>query len=254
MRNKKAVKKSSSLREAYLQTKYCFTANGADYVLEIGKRSADFIALAKDIGATTAAFVTAVNPYSLQLGDLHNNLAMRALREDIGQLGKPNFIAVFEGYGQGADGSWPPEMSYMITGINFEEASKLGRKYGQNAFVWIDTEKGIPELIELADLEGPRVRRRVLPPFKWIRLWCEWGYELIHLQLTPREYLEIIHGSTKKFETNAWNDGENYNLEWNFKNGYLRIDYADGGVAFEGNIDGLDLCLPEPVERKNKPL
>ncbi len=57
-------------------------------------------------------------------------------------------ITYFPGEGQGEDPSWPAEASFLALGIDREAASDLGRKYGQNAIVWIGSD-GLPELVLL---------------------------------------------------------------------------------------------------------
>jgi hypothetical protein len=55
---------------------------------------------------------------------------------------------VFEGVGQGDDLAWPGEASYLALGLSRDQACLLGRKYQQNAIVWIGT-NGTPELVLL---------------------------------------------------------------------------------------------------------
>jgi len=42
---------------------------------------------------------------------------------------------MFEGEGVGIDSKWPPEKSFLVLGIPNEEASRLGRTFGQRAVV-----------------------------------------------------------------------------------------------------------------------
>jgi hypothetical protein len=57
-------------------------------------------------------------------------------------------ITYFPGEGQGEDPSWLAEASFLVLGLGREEASDLGRKYGQNAIVWVGSD-GVPELVLL---------------------------------------------------------------------------------------------------------
>jgi hypothetical protein len=53
-----------------------------------------------------------------------------------------------EGLGQHPINSWEGEESFLVLGISLAKASEVGRKYDQNAIVWIDTD-AIPQLILL---------------------------------------------------------------------------------------------------------
>lgn len=50
------------------------------------------------------------------------------------------------GFGQGADGDWTPEPSFLVLGIPLETAKFLAGKYSQNAFLWCP-ETAVPELV-----------------------------------------------------------------------------------------------------------
>lgn len=58
-------------------------------------------------------------------------------------------FAHFPGEGRGEDPSWPAEASFLVLGVGRQEASDLGRKYGQNAIVWVGSD-GLPELVLLS--------------------------------------------------------------------------------------------------------
>jgi hypothetical protein len=53
-----------------------------------------------------------------------------------------------EGLGQHPTNAWEGEESFLVLGISLAKASEVGRKYNQNAIVWIDTD-AIPQLILL---------------------------------------------------------------------------------------------------------
>ena len=50
-------------------------------------------------------------------------------------------------YGSNSEGTWKEE-SFLIVGIDKQDASQLGRQYEQNAIIWIVKEQ-VPELIWL---------------------------------------------------------------------------------------------------------
>lgn len=132
------------LVEAYWRTRYCAELEGAAIVLQIGIPSEE---LAAAIGATHysgAAFITAENPYSMPTPAQENAVSMAALKSELEALG----ASVFEGVGRGDDPAWPGEASYLAVGLSRDQACVLGRKYQQNAIVWIGVH-GTPELVLL---------------------------------------------------------------------------------------------------------
>jgi hypothetical protein len=78
----------------------------------------------------TWAFITAYNPLPKILSDSENTARNSNLKQDIESLG----FQLFTGYGIAKDKSWKEE-SFFITGIDKENAIKLGVKYGQLAIV-----------------------------------------------------------------------------------------------------------------------
>jgi hypothetical protein len=78
----------------------------------------------------TWAFITAYNPLPKVLSDLENTIRNNSLKQDIESLG----LQLYTGYGIAKDKSWKEE-SFFITGIDKENAIKLGVKYGQLAIV-----------------------------------------------------------------------------------------------------------------------
>ena len=100
------------LRAAYLATNYSFVADGMTHMLKVGTRSADVAALIKSLGTKGAAFLTAYNPASLQLGQVHNRLATAALNRDLNDLQRVDHVHIFSALGQAPDGAWPAEQRH----------------------------------------------------------------------------------------------------------------------------------------------
>jgi hypothetical protein len=132
------------LRDAYLATDSVFNADGEQHILRIGEANTGVHDLFVRHGVQAAAFITACNPASVKLTTAANQLAMQALKNEsaVAQC------RVFAGMGQARDGIWEPEASLMVMGIPREQAEAIGRRFGQNAIVWVE-QSGMPSLVEL---------------------------------------------------------------------------------------------------------
>ena len=117
----------NDLIEAYKNTKYKVFEPGI--IIEIGVLNQDVDDLLTQHKSMEWAFITAYNPYSRVLTDDENKVRHDELKE----LTK-DYIT-FEGHGVGEDPAWEPELSLFIIGITRAEASKIGKKFEQNAIV-----------------------------------------------------------------------------------------------------------------------
>ena len=116
-----------------------------EVVLHVGEKNPRLDYLVGWLGRKTAAFVTAVNPRGSVLPERDNRRAMEALR---GSQFEPG-TTVMPGEARDPDGAWPVEPSLLIVGISRADAEALGRRFGQNAIVFV--EKGqAAELVVLA--------------------------------------------------------------------------------------------------------
>ena len=141
---------TQALIQAYLGTIYSAQTDAGSIALKVGVKSDEISALLAASGADCAAFITAENPYSEPQAPATNMDRQRRLGEELTALG----ITYFPGEGQGEDPSWPAEASFLALGIDREAASDVGRKYGQNAIVWIGSD-GLPELVLLRSSGQP---------------------------------------------------------------------------------------------------
>ena len=135
---------TDQLVAAYRDTEYRVFAEFGDFTLRIGVKSGELAALFKHSGRYSAAFVTAENPFSRVATPAENLTSQARLREDLTALG----AKTIDGAGQGQDPTWPAENSILAIGISRTRACEMGRKYQQNAIVWIDAD-AIPELLLL---------------------------------------------------------------------------------------------------------
>ena len=130
----------NALIEAYKNTKY--KVFEPDLTIEIGVLNQAVNMLLIKHKSAEWAFITAYNPYSRVLTDDENKVRHDELKE----LTK-DYIT-FEGHGVGEDPAWEPELSLFVIGITRDEASKIGKKFEQNAIVY-GVINSNPELIIL---------------------------------------------------------------------------------------------------------
>ena len=111
------------------------------FVLRIGEFSQFLEDLYRDRGASSAAFLTAWNPYSNETEAVDNEDANDALKRAL----KDEQIIFYEGIGEDPAGEWLGEPSVLALGISHEKAVSIGRSFNQNAIVWIGS-NAVPEL------------------------------------------------------------------------------------------------------------
>lgn len=127
---------SADLIEAYTRARYSACVDGFTLVLAIGQRSETVARAMAARSATSAAFITAENPYSVMQTEAENSSNQSRLHADLIALG----AGVFDGSGEGSDARWPAEASFLAIGITPDQARMLGKKYAQNALLIIDAQ------------------------------------------------------------------------------------------------------------------
>jgi hypothetical protein len=118
--------------------------NGKSFVLKIKKKSADLEALMKSHNLFTAVYVTAYNSQGKNTEPHINVKSQKNLSGDVRRTGLP----FWEGFGEDPTGRWKSEPSFLILGITLADAEELGKRYGQNAIVWMEDDY-VPQLIML---------------------------------------------------------------------------------------------------------
>ena len=131
----------SELWKAYEETDFIVQTK-PEFTLNIGQFSEQLKQLLNSHKVTSAAFLTAYNPFSQQLSEDENSERQARLVVEIQSRG----LSLFQGLGQHPNHQWQGEPSVLILGIALEAAKKLARTYEQNAFVWCD-EACTPQLI-----------------------------------------------------------------------------------------------------------
>jgi hypothetical protein len=138
-----ACESQAAQTQAYKETHYA-VQDLEPFVLRIGEVSEDLIACHKRHRVECSAFITAWNPFSKQLTPEENKERNHALIQEI----KGRSLSFLPGVGNHPSNDWPGEQSLLVLGLCLESAKTLGRRFEQNAVVWIGAE-GIPELIDL---------------------------------------------------------------------------------------------------------
>jgi hypothetical protein len=133
----------TSLIKAYEAANY-YVRTAQPFTIQISVKSDGLAAWYRKLGVTSAAFVTAYNPFGSVLSDKENKLRNKKLRSDMDALG----LTSVNGFGQDKLGEWGQEDSFLIFGISLEDARAVGIKYEQNAIVWSGND-AIPQLILL---------------------------------------------------------------------------------------------------------
>ena len=132
---------SEDLIDAYIATNFNVHTD-PPFTLKIGDVSRQIRNLLEEHKCSTAAYVTAWNPYGKALTDAENKERNKALKSSLSDK-----YRVYKGLGTDPLGEWPGEESFLILGINRQNAMKLGTEFEQNAIVFI--EDAVPELIML---------------------------------------------------------------------------------------------------------
>ena len=133
---------SKELWQAYLETDFKVFAENS-FTMKVGQYSSELNSIIKKSKYSSAAFITAYNPYSQQLSDAENVARQEQLKIEIAKRG----LTTIEGVGQHPSNQWPGEPSLLIIGLSKAAAATLARQLEQNAFVWSD-ETSIPQLIQ----------------------------------------------------------------------------------------------------------
>lgn len=119
------------LIDAYRNTAYRIDTPSGPLTIRIGETVPQLDALLEQHGVRSWAFITAWNPGSRQLPEPENLARHAELEHRIATLG----LATLPGAGEDQSGSWHPEQSVLVLGIDRATARDLGREFGQNAIV-----------------------------------------------------------------------------------------------------------------------
>lgn len=129
---------------AYEATHYRAGFGPDALVLRIGQHSPALALRYAATGSDCALFITAFNP----LGQEQDNTANQADHARLGEQLQEVASHVSEGEGADPAGKWPAERSYLAFGIDADAARELGRRFKQDAVVWIGKD-AVPQLLLL---------------------------------------------------------------------------------------------------------
>ena len=126
--------------DAYSRAEYVVLSS-PPIVFKIDERCTELDQLLDSCHVSLAGFITACNPKGLPQSDDENILAMNQLQSAIDDLRLP----YFKGFGMDPEGTWK-EDSYLIMGIELDQACQLGRLFEQNAIVML-ARNMVPKLV-----------------------------------------------------------------------------------------------------------
>jgi hypothetical protein len=130
------------LVRAYREARYSINQNPSIIELRIGEANSALVQLMRDRQVSTAAVLTAYNPYSESKSQAENAAAQQQLLQDLAKHG----IATLSALGSDPNGAWEPEPNVLALGISLQQAEALADQYGQNAFIWVNNADGFVSL------------------------------------------------------------------------------------------------------------
>lgn len=135
---------SHDLIASYLNTDYQINIHNELICLRINHYSQPLAHLLKATQQPSGAIISAYNPQSKLQNDRNNTRAHQLLQHDLCNLG----YAIIESLHKDSVEQWPIEKGFLAIGLNLNDARSIGRRFNQNAIVWINSD-AIPRLILL---------------------------------------------------------------------------------------------------------
>lgn len=136
-----------SLIQAYLAAHYRVDAE-SPFTLKVGVFSEPLAQHFQRHSCDCAAFLTACNPWSEDVGDTGNAARQAALAHELTNRSLKFIDGVgLDGQNEGPE-KWPGEASFLVFGLSLEASRALGRTYAQNALIWCGKD-AVPQLILL---------------------------------------------------------------------------------------------------------
>ena len=133
----------SGVIQAYRETEYRVHGE-RPFVLRVEEANAALLVLHRQHRVSSSAFLTACNPYSSRVDENENQARQEELKRELSRRG----LTFLDGVGQHPTNNWPGEASFLALGLALEAAKALGKRFEQNAIIWMDAD-GVPQLILL---------------------------------------------------------------------------------------------------------
>ena len=138
---------SPSLIQAYLAASYRVDAD-PPFTLKVGLYSEPLARIFQRQQCDCAAYLTACNPLSEDMGDAGN----AARQAELGRELKSRSLKFIDGVGLDSQSEeaqkWPGEASFLVLGLSLEASRALGRKHAQHALIWCGKD-AVPQLVLL---------------------------------------------------------------------------------------------------------
>ncbi len=133
----------------YRRTTYRVWAPGRELQLRVGTQDPGLAKLLREAWVQEAALLTAWNPGSRHCSREANESAQQRLLQELAQGGHPCLRARNEPGAPGGPGGEWAEVSGLALDLSLPAARALALRYGQVAFLWIDT-RATPQLVMAA--------------------------------------------------------------------------------------------------------
>lgn len=140
---------TAQLAGMYRRTTYRVWAPGRELQLRVGMYDPGLAKLLREAWVQEAALLTAWNPGSRRCSREANESAQQRLLEELAQAGHPCLRARNEPDAPGGTGEDWTEESVLALALTLPAARALASRYGQVAFLWIDT-GATPQLVMAA--------------------------------------------------------------------------------------------------------
>jgi len=126
------MKPRPELLAAYQATAYVVHFDDHDYTIRVGDdcTELDDLMIQHEVGTWT--FITAYNPLSEKLSAKENEKRNEKLAAELALRD----LEIYPATSRADSGEWPEERSFLVLGLNLEEASRLGFEHGQHAIVF----------------------------------------------------------------------------------------------------------------------
>ena len=117
--------------------------NLPDVLIQPGSKSPSIDQLFDEYKVECAAIITPYNPKSMQLCGVENEERMHKFKKQLSKLALPYFDTI----SSDKQGGWL-EAGTLVMGIDLKSSKQLGREYGQNAIIYLES-KCAPKVIWL---------------------------------------------------------------------------------------------------------